>query len=395
MVNLHRPKHILSYLIWGGWYGSRNIGDSAILLGLKELIHNVNKGKEVYIRVLSTDVDYTSTHGVTGKRALIKSDIFKILPWFNIIQVFRESDRVIISGGTPIFDFSHAIRTLYFFLPIVFRKPYYFFGIGVKPIKSFYGKKYIPYVLRKSKHISVRDEGSQDILRELGLPNDKINLTADSALFAKPASQDEINSVLRHYDIKENESTLIIAPRFLSSERKKLYLQEHMDLNTIQSTPSKIANTVNAINNKFDKIIFFAMHYYGPDSDVPLIKEIISHCNSKKIIFINEGLHPRIAIGILQKATLVIGMRLHSLILSASMGTPAVAISYEQKVNDFMKRINLNEYCIDLFDFSANDLIKKVNKALNNQTSIRQRLEQKVNHLRVLATKDAKMVLKV
>ena len=139
MSDIHRPANVSSCLIWGGWYGSRNIGDTAILLGLKELIKRVNTDHEVYIRALSTDIDYTCTHGVTGVRALIKSDVFRIWPWFNLMRAFRNSDKIIISGGTPVFDSAHAIRTLYLLLPILFQRPFVVFGAGIKPIQSWYG----------------------------------------------------------------------------------------------------------------------------------------------------------------------------------------------------------------------------------------------------------------
>lgn len=62
----------------------------------------------------------------------------------------------------------------------------------------------------------------------------------------------------------------------------------------------------------------------------------------------------------------VIGMRYHSNIFSAKMGTPFISISYEQKMKGFMEKMNLAEYCIDL-------------KTLSKDT-IENRFEQLVNH---------------
>ena len=395
MSESHQPKHIPSILIWGGWYGSRNIGDSAILLGLKELIRSANDGKEISIKVLSTDPDYTRTHGVIAEHAVTKSDIFRIRPWFHIFSIFKNSDRVIISGGTPIFDFSHAIRTLYFFLPIIYKKTFTFFGIGVKPINSWYGKRYIPYVLKKSSHISVRDEGSKDVLKGLGLSDEKIHLTADSALFAKPAPQDEVNQILKQYHVNDSESILVVAPRVLSSNKKILYLQEDMGSELIQSTPQKISKAIDSISHRFDKIVFLAMHYSGPDSDIPLIKDILNLCTSNNIVFLNQELRPNIAIGIFKVAKLVLSMRLHALVLSSSVGTPIVGISYEQKVTEFLKRINLKNYCVNLFLFSTDDLITKLNQALDNEESIRMHLKQRIEFLKKSILADAKNTLKI
>ena len=49
----------------------------------------------------------------------------------------------------------------------------------------------------------------------------------------------------------------------------------------------------------------------------------------------------------------VIGMRYHSNIFSAKMGTPFISVSYEQKMKGFMNKIRLSEYCIDLQELST------------------------------------------
>ena len=265
MSDLHRPKEIYSFLIWGGWYGSRNIGDSAILMGLKQLIQRTNPKKEHYIRALSTDVDYTTTHGVGAEQALVKRDVFRISPWPKILKVFMRADKVIISGGTPIFDFSHAVRTLYFYLPILLKKRFGFFGIGVKPIESRCGRFYIPRVLNKSEFISVRDQDSKDILEGLGVKKN-ITLTADSAFFAQPSPESEVHTFLESHGVDRSESVLVVAPRVLSGDQERLYLEEHMDERVITRTPLTIAESVDAVSSKFDRIVFLAMHFYGPDS---------------------------------------------------------------------------------------------------------------------------------
>ena len=245
MSDQHRPSEVSSCLIWGGWYGSRNIGDTAILLGLKDLIGQANPDHEVYVRALSTDVDYTCTNAVTGVRALIKSDVFRIWPWLHILRVFRSVDKVIVSGGTPVFDSSHAIRILYLLLPVLFRKPFVVFGAGVKPIRSWYGRCYLRFFLRKAKFISVRDQDSKRILEDLGL--DGVQLTGDSAFFAKPAPRNDIDELLQRYGVKPNEKVLVVAPRLLSPQKKRLYLEEFMGEEIVRQAPRHIASAIDAV----------------------------------------------------------------------------------------------------------------------------------------------------
>jgi N-acetylglucosaminyldiphosphoundecaprenol N-acetyl-beta-D-mannosaminyltransferase len=393
MSDLHRPKKIHRTLVWGGWYGSRNIGDTAILLGIRELYKKINSDKHYYLGFLSTDVDYTSTNGVTGKRALLKSDVVKPWNWIKLVNNFKESDRVIISGGTPIFDFSHKIRSAYFFLPLMFKKPFILFGAGVKPIKSKYGRWYIPFTLKKADYISARDDGSTEILKGLGL--EKTVKTADSAFFAPASTREDLEVVLQRYGIKWDDKLLVVAPRLMSSDQKRLYLDEHMDENIIEETPKKMAAAIDKVAGKFDKVVFMAMHYYGPDSDVELIKETIRHTKSKKVVFIEEELRAETGIALFKHASVVLAMRLHALLLSASMATPVVGIAYETKVKHLFRRLEIEDYVVDLFDFSKDELVNVLEKAVANREVVHKHLEKRVAELRKLVLKDAQSVLKI
>lgn len=382
MSDLHRPENIPSYLIWGGWYGSRNIGDTAILLGLRDLITELHCGSDVYIRALSTDVDYTCQNGVTGERAMIKSDVFRLWPWFNIIRVFRRSDRIVISGGTPIFDSSHGIRTFYLLLGYLLRKPFVVFGAGVKPIESWYGRRYIPFFLRKASLITTRDADSQRILKELGLRD--VELTADSAFFAPAADPTSVADLLASLDIQQKDKLLVVAPRLLSVERERLYLQEQMDKEVIQNTPEKIAQVVDNVATRFDRVLFVAMHFYGPDSDVPIINEIMRLCKSSNISLLDREVRPEAAIGIFRRADVLLGVRLHALLLAASMETPIVGIAYEQKVRSLFERLELEEFCCDLFGFTTEELSAAVIKAVDEKEALSAHLATRVKHLRDL-----------
>jgi polysaccharide pyruvyl transferase WcaK-like protein len=393
MSDLHRPEHVPSFLIWGGWYGSRNIGDDAILLGLKDLIQRVNRGRDFYIRALTTDADQTASLGVTGERALVKHEAIKPWAWLRVLRAFGRADRVIVSGGTPVFDSSHAIRTLYLALPLVLRRPFVVFGAGVKPLKTAYGRRVVPMLLRNARYISVRDDDSQRILTELGVPN--VQLTADSAFFAQPAGETAVTRLLTEYGVGAGESLLVVSPRLLSPERKRLYLQEEMRESLIRETPGTLARTIDRLAPRFGRVVIMAMHFHGPDSDVPIIREIMSRVKSRNVLVIDRELTPDVAIGLFKRARLVLAVRLHALLLSASMGTPIVGVAYEQTVRSLFGVLGVDGYCHDLFTLDSDALAASAEKALQNDAALRAHLETRVSTLRerVLASADAALRL--
>lgn len=393
MSDLHRPAHVPSFLIWGGWNGSRNIGDDAILLGLREIIRLVNSGRDFYLRALTTDADQTASLGVTGERALVKREAVQPWAWARVVRAFTRADRVVISGGTPVFDSSHAIRTLYLALPILLRKPFVVFGAGVKPLTSAYGRRVTPMLLRHASSITVRDQDSLDILSGLGVPD--VRLTADSAFFAQPADERAVAQLLSGYGIGAGESLLVVSPRLLSRDRKRLYLEETMGPEVIADTPAIIAGAIDRVATRVDRVVFMAMHFHGPDSDLPIIKDILARVKAPNKVFIDRELTPDLAIGLFRRARLTLAVRLHALLLSASMGTPVVGISYEQKVKSLFGMLQLDEYCHDLFRLDAAALAAGIEKALDSEVAIRTHLEQRVHALREHVLASAMSALRI
>ena len=68
-------------------------------------------------------------------------------------------------------------------------------------------------------------------------------------------------------------------------------------------------------------------------------------------------------IGMLGSMELVVGMRLHSLIFATAGGTPVVGISYDVKVDSFIKDIG-SKYCIPMDELTADGLIRYIDAVM-------------------------------
>lgn len=349
----HQPKQIHKTLIWGGWYGSRNIGDSAILLGIKEIYSNINFKQQYELCAISIYPTYTNSHGVKAIKALKKYDFFNFTKIINILREFLAADRVIVSGGTPIFDHGHIVRFFYLSISYIFKKEVIFLGIGVKKIKPSFLKKYLNFFLNNSRHITVRDKGSLRNINSLYQGN-KIQLTADSAFLVKNYPDTETKKLFERYGIQHTSNNLVVAPRLMSELSKDLYLEEKMVKSSIGVAVQKISEVINNVSHKFDKIYIFSMHYYGIDSDRPLILEIIKNLDKNtlsKTLHIDEELTVNQALNLFSSANVTFGMRLHALLLSASMGTPIVGLAYEEKVQELFEMLKIKNSVFPLFDF--------------------------------------------
>jgi polysaccharide pyruvyl transferase WcaK-like protein len=67
---------------------------------------------------------------------------------------------------------------------------------------------------------------------------------------------------------------------------------------------------------------------------------------------------------VIQRAELVVSMRLHALIFATGQGVPSVGVVYDPKVRAYMDYLGEHQY-LDLSDVSGDALISLVRKSLD------------------------------
>jgi polysaccharide pyruvyl transferase WcaK-like protein len=96
--------------------------------------------------------------------------------------------------------------------------------------------------------------------------------------------------------------------------------------------------------------------------------------------------------GALGRAGLTVGMRLHSIILSASMRVPVVGLAYQPKVKFFLESNGLEDYCLHFNNYSAESLSSVILRAWQQRDQIREYLERRVPELEAAARIPAELV---
>ena len=79
---------------------------------------------------------------------------------------------------------------------------------------------------------------------------------------------------------------------------------------------------------------------------------------------------------------MVFGMRYHSNVFSAKMGTPFVSISYEQKMKGLMEILEFNDLCLDIHELSYEKLVEKYHYLAQNYDMYYVKLNEKKLWLR-------------
>ncbi|MGG0291829.1 polysaccharide pyruvyl transferase CsaB [Bacillus pacificus] len=349
-------------LVLSGYYGFYNVGDEAILQSIIESLHKENPNIELV--VLSNDPDYTrKMYGVEAvDRWSIKS----------VYDAIKKSDGLISGGGSLLQD-KTSVKSILYYTGIMgfarmLKKPYYIYSQGIGPITKRHNRLLVKWHLSKAAYISVRDEDSFLYLKELGMKRD-IELVPDPVLTWKRKKQSD-------WLQKHSLHGKIIAVSVRHWNAKEDYIK-------------KLAIALKKLKQEGYQILFVPMH--GP-FDQNASRDVVDLMGEETYMLpykmdIDEK------ISILSECSLLIGMRLHALIFSAVAKTPMVGISYDPKIDSFLRQVNQPVIGSVDGDWSAEDLYKIAKRQVMQHEEIQQSLQRRVDELQLQGEQAAKKII--
>ncbi len=296
-----------------GYYGFDNLGDEAVLLSIVNTLKNSDK--DLQITVLSENPE------ITEKRYGVKS--VKRTGFFDVLKAVRTCDLLISGGGSLLQDVTSRASLFYYlailFMGIVFRKKVMVYGQGIGPLTNKTDIKMVSFILKKVNLITLRDNSSQELLKSMGIENN-IHVTADPVFCLKKPEQTGAKMLLESEGISDN-FILVSVRNWYNNELFRVEMAKALDI---------------IYQNTGTEIVFCPFH----QSDIEECNAIADFMKSPKHI-LRRVYNPEDMLGIISLCKMVIGMRLHSLIFGALVGCPVEGISYDPKIDGFLKDIGL------------------------------------------------------
>ena len=350
-IIIERPEHAKKILILG-YYGFGNIGDDAILRGLIEGIRfQAPKFDIEYLSPMNLDLNQGKKYEcINWHPSLIWALKHPMLKLKSINRIIK-ADLLIIGGGGLFHDIYSIIPFAFFdlILRYFFGRPIVMVSIGVGPFNSKISPYFFRRVFKIPYYISVRDKTSYLELQQLNQRND-VEISCDLALIL--SSQFEARVVSNNN--KQEYSVIISLRRWGNFE-------------------VNIPRIAHKIESSMQRIGPYKLVFIPFDSDDIEMYDLFNQSlkNKSNVEIVLKPLNSQDVMKQFVKADLVIGMRLHSIILSAMVGIPSISISYEQKVRDFSQNLpkTLN-VCCELEKIADCDFYDSIQYLLlNNNTT--------------------------
>lgn len=292
-----------------GYYGQGNAGDEALLVSILEKLPIEIKPIVLSANPLETQKNYQVE---SFSRLNIIKQIFKL----------GKHDLFIWGGGSLIQDVT-SIKSPIFYLGLMklaqlkgLKTIAYAQGIG--PIKSTFIQTLTRQVLSKCDGVSVRDKASAKLL---DLWRIKYILAPDPVW--------DLSSKIN------NNLQLLPPPRIAINLRSHPLLTEEK----IHTLIKAVIN-LQKLTNAHILLIPFQL-----SKDLIICQQIKNKLQEKAQII--SLTNPQELKGIFKQVTMLIGMRLHSLIMAAGEKCTCFAISYDPKVDNLMQEIDIKGYQLD------------------------------------------------
>jgi len=352
-------------IILHSYYGNGNLGDDAILYATEDILRRLNIYFQVIghqVSILNTPIGKPISRIPFAKRTLYKNHV----RW--MLKQVDSADALILGGGGIIKDpkygdITNNLRLIRYMQER--RKPNMIYAVGVPRIWRLRSKIITKEVVEKTDYISCRDPESAIRIENLGGPLPHI--TGDPAI--KVPEIMGIHPKPRKPDLQKMHVCFSI---------RKDYLNKSM-IKSLAKLAFFLAAKYGA------KISFIPMRtiWYGDDRIAHnLMKKELKTSNSN-FIFFDRRPSVEEFVKELANTTLMIGMPLHSIVLSSSMGVPSIAIGYTEDVSSFMRYIQAEEHLFSLENIcDSSSLIEKVEELFSSYNKVSRKILQNIDKVK-------------
>ena len=378
-----------------GSSSGRNAGDAALIAGIMSSIDQacgrrllfeiptfrpefIWRSYENRVRPISM-LPWSGTAGMLGiptARSLVRTDM-------TLIYDAMLFDKKLYN---PLFNY---MSTAWLMLPWAKRKNKILgcYNIGAGPVNTPQGQKMLKEIGNMMDFITVRDEDSLNLLREIGVTNENILLTADAAISVPASPEKRIDALLAEVGFQGVGEFLAI--------NVNTYLNTWAGTGQDALTPDVFAAIYgDGLTRVVEELNIPVLFVCTQHSDIPITKKIMERLpkSAKTGLFTNLVYGHHDIKGVLSRASLLFAMRLHANILATSAYTPSISLAFQKKVTSWYKRLDLESYVMSFNDFSAETIYRHLIRGWNDRAKIKENLKQHIPFLLAEADKAAQLV---
>jgi len=350
-----------------GYYGYKNSGDEAILKSIVRSLRERNPDLSFMV--------FSRKPGETMRNDEVDSvNRFSI---FHVIKALKRTRLFMAGGGNLLQDNTSTRSILYYLTMLQLAKRYnaktMLFANGIGPINRRINRRKAARVLNGLDAITLREPVSLEELKKMGVTSPEIHVTSDPAILLDPIPDEDIDRIMAKEGVPSDRPLIGISVR------------KWADMSYLDA----IAALADYCVDRFNACpVFIPMQH---PSDVNVCEAIIKRM-SRNAWLIRGYYQPEELLGLISRLTLMIGMRLHSLIYAASQMVPALGLVYEPKVDAFLKEVSQPSAGTPLH-MDCRKVYGLLDDLWENRDAMREKLKDGMERLIVLARENVDVAM--
>ncbi len=342
-----------SDVLLSGYYGFGNMGDESLLSVIAASLTEACPG----VRITALTQNPKEDQARTGLRCISRVSPSQI--WHAMGK-----GRLFLSGGGSLLQDATSGKSLQYYAALLkmagkrgMQTCLYANGIG--PIRLAHNRTLTGKVVSGCDFVSVRDPDSLEELAAMGVPREKLRLSADPAFLLTvpdPDAARRTRARLGVGDLPEG-SYAVLSLRRLGKKKN----------------PAEEAGLTNELSRFCD--LLYAETGLVPvlipmqaRNDDPICVGVLEQ--SKAPVRLVRPASASEMLAVTAVARLAVGMRLHCLIYAATAGIPVVGLSYDPKIDALMKCLG-QRWVYDAATVRADALLDGVREILADEAHVR------------------------
>jgi polysaccharide pyruvyl transferase CsaB len=335
----------LRYLI-SGYYGEGNAGDEAILAGI--LQEMARQDPEARFAVLSFDPTDTQRRQITSGLDIEVLSTSLRSPG-GLRAAMRSADLLISGGGSFLHEadfeaFGRSflfregkLRPVPYFLSVVLMArsaglPVMWYSQGLGPLHTRSARRLVAVAGSASQVVTWRDPESARLAYEVGVRPPVQLVVPDPAYALSPAPAEAAVELVAEQGLKPGSPYLVVCPR--------PWLRRTTYLHRLGEALEEVAATLGLA------ILFVPFH---ETLDPPVCGALAARPGlAGRAHVLPPGIPPAVLAAVLGGAQTVVAMRLHSGILAATAGAPAVTLDYDPKTRAFAAQTKQSQWAVSV-----------------------------------------------
>lgn len=330
-----------------GYYGFGNLGDDAILHAISGMFRRF----PVPVRLTVLSNSPSDTVRQYGLNAVPRFSPGKLL------RTLRESD-ILISGGGSLLQNKTSTRSLLYYLAVIrlaqaLGKPVAVYANGIGPLLGSRNRCLVRKAIDKCALVTLRDQQSEQELRDLGVTRPDLHVTGDPAFTLQPTRPPR--ELLRELGIPDDAPVVGISVRELPDN---------------SNFPEQFAKLCDRLSLELGKTVVFLVMQQSHDE---AISRRIQAAMTAPSHFVQTPGDPGAMLSLIRDMDAVVSMRLHTIIFSAQMQVPVVGCVYDPKVSAFLDMLQMPS-CGTPGDMDADRAFQVTAEVLRDRDAVRARL---------------------